>query len=511
MEALERKNAELTALFEISKTLSSSFELEKNLERAMEILSELLEMSRGTITLFNPATGELRITVAHGLTTEQIRRGVYRIGEGVVGKVVETGEPIAIPDIGKEPMFLNRTGARISKENISFLCVPIKIKGEILGVLSVDRIFEEPILLEEDLRVLEIIATLIAQAIKVHQRFEEERKKREELALELRSRLSLPDVVSISDKMQEVIKTCIKAAKSKATILLRGESGTGKELLARGIHQESPRSKGPFVAINCAALPENLLEAELFGYEKGAFTGAVQSKPGRFELADKGTLFLDEIGDISPSIQVKLLRVLQDQTFERLGGTKSIKVDVRIVAATNRDLESMTKAGTFREDLYWRLNVVPVFIPPLRDRREDIPLLIDHFVNRFVMQYDKNVTFSPEALNSLIRYHWPGNVRELENTIERLIVLSEDEIITVEDLPSYILKELSLETDLRRGSACLSEEIEEIERVRILNALHASNFNQAKAARALGITQRQIGYKIKKYNIVLPKKAGKNQ
>ncbi len=500
MNSLERKNAELTALLEVSKVLSSSFDLEENISRALKVLSDYLHMTRGTITLLDPETSELRIAVAYGLTREQIARGKYRIGEGIVGKVVETGSPIVVPDIGKEPLFLNRTKARINKDNISFLCVPIKIKEETLGVLSVDRLFDKNISFEEDLRVLKIVATLMGQAIKLHQRFSEERLKREELTFELRNRFSIQNIITVSDRMHEVIKTALKVSKSRVTVLLRGESGTGKELIAKAIHYESPRANGPFIAVNCAAIPENLLEAELFGYERGAFTGAVTKKPGKFELANKGTLFLDEIGEMSPSLQAKVLRVIQEHTFERLGGIRSIKADVRLIAATNRDLEDMVKKGFFREDLYWRLNVIPIFLPPLRERKEDIPVLIDHFLKRFNMEYERQISISPQAMVRLTEYSWPGNVRELENTIERLIVLAEGEVITPEDLPVHIRSGVQRFSNRSEGSS-LEEEIKELEKRRIEDALRSCNFNQARAARLLGITQRQIGYKIKKYKI----------
>jgi len=499
METLKRKNAELTALLEVSMVLSSSFELEKNLLKAMKILSDHLDMNRGTVTLLDAKTSELRIATAYGLTKDQIARGKYRIGEGIVGRVVKTGSPMAIPDLGKEPLFLNRTGARIDKNNISFLCVPIRIKDETLGVLSVDRIFDEMITMDEDLRVLQIIATLIGQAIKIHRAYDNERKEREELTHELRSRYSLPNIISISDRMQDVIKTCLKVAKSRASVMIRGESGTGKELIARAIHYESDRSSMPFIALNCAALPETLLEAELFGYEKGAFTGASMTKLGRFELANKGTIFLDEIGDVSQSIQAKLLRVIQEQTFERLGGTRSIKVDVRIIAATNRDLEQMVKNGGFREDLYWRLNVVPIYLPPLRERQDDIPPLIEHFLKKFNREYNKNVIIAGEAMALFMRYPWPGNVRELENTIERLVVLSEDGVIKVDDIPSYIREGITLRRHNPDDS--LIAETERLEKERIIEALKRCSFNQSRAARLLGITQRQIGYKIQKYGI----------
>lgn len=499
---LERKNQELTALLEVSKVLSSSFNLEENLYQALKILSDHLELKRGTITLLDPLTSELRIAVAYGLTKEQIARGKYRLGEGIVGRVVKVGSPMIVPDISKEPLFLNRTRARLKKENISFICVPIKIKNEILGVLSVDKIFDEKISFDEDLRVLNIVATLIGQAISLHKKFEEERRRREELTLELKGYFRFSNIIWVSDKMKDVISTCLKLARTRATVLLRGESGTGKELIAKAIHYESDRAKGPFVAINCAAIPDNLLEAELFGYEKGAFTGAIISKPGRFELADGGTIFLDEIGDLNSSLQAKLLRVLQEQVFERLGGTKSIKVDVRIIAATNRNLEEMVKKGLFRDDLYWRLNVIPVFIPPLRDRKEDIPVLAEHFLDRFNKEYGKKITLSPEAVDILTSYSWPGNVRELENTIERLIVLSENNIITAKDIPVHIKSE-NLRTIRFKSTDTLTKQLEEIERLSIEEALRKTGFNQAAAAKILGITPRQIGYKIKKYGIKL--------
>ncbi|PMP61497.1 MAG: nif-specific transcriptional activator NifA [Caldimicrobium thiodismutans] len=508
MDSIERKNAELLCLFEVSKVLSSSFNLKENLYRAMEILSDYLDMRRGTITLLDKDTGELKIEVAYGLTPEQIAKGRYKIGEGIVGRVVEKGEPMVVPDIGKEPLFLNRTGARIEKDNISFLCVPIKFKDEILGVLSVDRIFDETISFEEDLRVLEIVATLISQALKLYQAFYEERARREELEYELKERYAFKNIIYASPEMKEVIKIALKIAPTKATVLLRGESGTGKELLARAIHYASPRANKPFIAINCAAIPETLLEAELFGYEKGAFTGAFTSKKGKFELADGGTLFLDEIGDLPLSLQAKLLRVLQEQTFEKLGGTKLIKVDVRIIAATHRNLEEMVERGEFREDLYWRLNVIPIFIPPLRERKKDIPLLVNHFIKKFNEIYGKNIKIKPEALEVLLDYPFPGNIRELENLIERLVLLTEGEWIEGESVKKILkikkslLKEDKLLTPPREDffkKEGLLKEIERIERERILKVLEECNFNQTKAAKILGLTRRQLSYRLQKY------------
>ncbi|MBO8143656.1 MAG: nif-specific transcriptional activator NifA [Thermodesulfobacterium sp.] len=501
-EQLKRKTKELTALFEISRILSSSFDLKNNLYRALKTISEILDMQRATITLYDHDTNTLQIAVAYGLTDEQIAKGKYSVGEGIVGRVFQTGEPIIVPNIGKEPLFLNRTGARIKKDNISFLCVPLKIGDEVLGVFSVDRIFSSEIDLKEDIRVLNIIATLITQYLKLYQLFNREKTEREKLTLELKKRYSLRNVIGISDKMQEVFKTALKAAKTKATILLTGESGTGKELIAKAIHFESDRSKGPFIAINCAAIPENLLEAELFGYEKGAFTGALISKPGKFELANGGTIFLDEIGDLPLHLQAKLLRVIQDKTFERIGGTKSIKVDIRIIAATNKDLEEMVKDGSFREDLYFRLNVIPIYLPPLRERKEDIPLLIDHFLKKFNEEYGKNINITKEAMEKLVNYSWPGNVRELENTIERLVILAEGNEITLNDLPFYIRQEDDTRITCVKLKETLPSQLELIEKKAIKEALKACNYNQTKAAKMLGLTKRQINYKIKKYGLM---------
>ena len=300
--------------------------------------------------------------------------------------------------------------------------------------------------------------------------------------------------------MKEVIKTCLKIAKTKASVLIRGESGTGKELIAKAIHYNSDRAQAPFITINCAAIPETLLEAELFGYEKGAFTGAYTSKPGKFELADGGTLFLDEIGDLPLPLQAKLLRVLQEQTFERLGSTKVIKVDVRIIAATNRELEQMIKKGEFREDLYWRLNVVPIYLPTLKERIEDIPILVDHFLNKFNSHYGKNVKISSDVLNIFLKYSWPGNVRELENLIERLVLLCENEVIKKEDLPFYIIEEAE-NVKKKPSPRGLPREISELEKEKILEALRLCEFNQSRAARLLGLTRTQLCYRIKKYDL----------
>ncbi|MBI4709542.1 MAG: nif-specific transcriptional activator NifA [Nitrospirae bacterium] len=495
-----RKNRELTAILEVSKVLTASFALEQNLSSVMSTLASLLEMQRGCVFLLDSISKELRIIAAHGLAKENIERGKYRIGEGIVGRVVEKGVPMVIPNIGKEPLFLNRTGSRPKKDGISFLCVPVKFKNEILGVLSVDRIYsEEEGDVDDDLRVLNIVASLIAQFVKLWESFERVEKEKESLKKELKGRYKIENIIGPSDRMQEVFEAVHRVAPSKASVILRGESGTGKELIAKAIHYRSPRSKGPFVKINCASIPEGLLESELFGHEKGAFTGAVTSRSGKFELANGGTIFLDEIGDLPVTLQPKILRVLQEREFERVGGEKTIKADVRLIAATSRNLEDLVSKNKFREDLYYRLNVVPVFLPALRDRKEDIPLLTEHFLNRFNEENNKSISISPEALRALVECDWPGNVRELENTIERLVVMSVRNTIKASDLPLSLKLPVSVNY---HGKEPVKTGLKGIEKTMVINALEKTNWVQAKAAKLLGITPRQIGYKIKKYRII---------
>jgi Nif-specific regulatory protein len=497
---------ELTALYEISKLLGSSLNLKVNLRGVMKVLAEYLDMKRGTLALRND--NEVSIIAAHGMSEDEIRRGRYRLGEGIIGRVAKHGSPIVIPNIGDEPLFLNKTGARktIKKENIAFLCVPVKFKDHVLGVLSVDRLFgDKGVSFEEDLRLLKIIASLIAQSVKLHMDVEKEREafleEKETLTRQLRNRYSVENIIGQSDKMQEVFEAIHRVAPSKANVLLRGESGTGKELAAKAIHYMSQRAKGPFIKFNCASIPEGLLESELFGHEKGAFTGAMAMRKGRFELANGGTIFLDEIGDLPITLQPKILRVLQEKEFERVGGERTIKVDVRLVAATSRDLEYLVSEGTFREDLYYRLNVVPVFLPALRERKEDIPVLADYFLKKYNEENQKSLRLTPEVVDLFMGYDWPGNVRELENTIERLVVMSRGKSASAWDLPLRI-RDSSLKAGLAvQGKDALPSTIEDIEKTRILDALKKTGWVQAKAARLLGITPRQIGYKMKKYSL----------
>lgn len=319
---------------------------------------------------------------------------------------------------------------------------------------------------------------------------------------QLQEKHKITSIISQSPKMQDVINLAYLSAKSRATILISGENGTGKELMARAIHQIGSRSSKPFVAINIPALSESLLESELFGHEKGSFTGADKQTKGRFEIANGGTIFLDEIGDISASTQIKILRVLQEQQFERVGGSEPINVDVRIIAATNQNLEKKIKDGTFREDLYYRLNVVSIKIPPLRDRKEDIPPLIEHFIELFCKENKREkLEISKEAFDMLMKFNYPGNIRELENIIERAVVLTRGSIITLNDLPIPVRGFSEEFTRPSLGKGTLPEQIHSVERELISNALNESNGNQTLAGKLLGISERNLRYKLKKYNI----------
>ena len=350
---LKQKILELSTLYEISKVVSTTLDLDKVAASTLRLLSESLGLNRGALTLLDDRTSELAIRAAYGMTMEEIRRGKYKVGEGVTGKVVKTGVPIIVPKIGSEPLFLDRTGSRkkLAKEDISFISVPIRLSGRVIGVLSVDRVFSEDVSFDKEIRFLSIVAGIFAQAVHIHHLVEAEKAELKEENLSLRTQLKgryrFENIIGQSDRMQEVFKTVEQVSRSNATIMLRGESGTGKELIAQAVHYNSPRRDGPFIKLNCAALPETLLESELFGHEKGAFTGADKRKPGRFELASGGTLFLDEIGDIPPSFQVKLLRVLQEREFEHVGGIETISVDVRIIVATTGTWRRMSRRVAF--------------------------------------------------------------------------------------------------------------------------------------------------------------------
>ena len=501
----DRKLKELSLLFDISRALDQSMDIREVLAPTLQALADHMGMSRGTLTLLNRKTGEIAIEVAHGLSPNQRKRGKYRLGEGITGKVVQTGKPAVIPRISDDPLFLDRTGARkrLKKTDISFLCVPIKIGKEVIGALSADRLFDKSVSFEEDLRLLSTIASMIAQAVRLRQTAQEEQQRliEENLRLreELKDRFHPANIIGNSREMQAVFDLIDHVSKADTTVLIRGESGTGKELVANAIHYHSHRVGGPFIKVNCAALPETVIESELFGHEKGAFTGATAQRKGRFELASGGTIFLDEIGDLSAATQIKLLRVLQEKNFERVGGTQTLQANVRIIAATNRNLEALIEEGKFREDLYYRLNVFPIHLPPLRERKADILLLADHFVEKYNTIHHKNIQrISTPAIDMMMSYHWPGNVRELENCIERAVLLSKDDVIHGHHLPPTLQTAEATDTHL---SETLQEALDNLERELIIEALKETGGNKAKAAKRLGITERIMGLRVEKHGI----------
>ncbi len=507
----------IQALSEICKLIGRAVHLDTTLGRILQVLHDILKMERATLVLLDPNRKQLSIKASYGLSVEEEQRGRYGLSEGICGQIFQSGSACIVPDIHSEPLFLNRTGARsrIRKEEHSFLGVPVKVEENPVGVLTVDRLFGPEISFEEDMSFLEILATLIGQFLVLHHAIarQEERLKAENKSLkaELHSRFNRHYIIGNSEPMQEVYWTIEKVAPSQATVLLLGESGTGKELAARAIHEASSRNEMPFIKINCAALPENLLESELFGHDKGAFTGASSAKPGRFELADGGTIFLDEIGELPLLLQAKLLRVLQEKQFERIGGTRTLTVDVRIIAATNVNLQSNVDHGLFRSDLYYRLNVLPLNLPALRHRRDDIPLLIEHFLLSSNDRNDKSVMLSSSALDFLCSYDWPGNVRELQNLIERIVILADDPVIMPDNLREHMTFNPRAETPVEPAAAAQSPpmvnhgSLQDIERKEIEASLRRNGWVQARAARELGLTQRQIGYRIKKFKLEKPR------
>lgn len=501
-----KKIKEITLLYEISQALNEHLDLKRTLYKVLDILSSSMDMDRGTVSLLNPLRDEIGIEVAHSLSKSTIERVKYKLGEGITGRVIQSGKPVTIPKISEEPLFLDRTAARKKLreyEELSFICVPIKKGSHVIGALSVDRRFDPDYSLKEGQKLLSVVATMIAQhvinldAIQVEK--EQLRNENQRLREELENKYRITNIVGSSNKMREVFQMISQVCQSNATVLLRGESGTGKELVANSAHYNSNRAKGPFVKVNCAAIPANLIESELFGHEKGAFTGAIKQKLGKFELAHKGTIFLDEIGSIGLDVQANLLRVLQEKEFERVGGQRTIKVDVRIIAATNKNLELAVDEGSFRGDLYYRLNVFPIYLPPLRERKTDILLLADYFLEKYAKENDKEVKrLSTPAIDMLMDYHWPGNVRELENCMERAVLLCEGGVIHSYHLPP------TLQTGKESGTLpalSLEDAVGNLEREMIIDALKNTRGNISAAADILRTTVRIFAYKAKKYGV----------
>jgi Nif-specific regulatory protein len=501
----ERYERDLEVLASIGQLLATQSGQRQMLTAVLDELEQKLGMIRGTIMLLSSDGSELFVDVLRDVPSQQSKNLRYRCGEGIVGRVVQTGQTAIVPRISQEPRFTNRIHRRdkADEADASFLCVPIALGSEVVGTLSVDLPTQQSGQLQRRARSLEIVASMIAFDVKARRIEALQRQHLEAENLRLRSALQEQfrpeNIIGNSNVMHDVYLKIHQVASSDTTVLIRGESGTGKELAASAIHYSSRRSHKPLVKVNCAALSEGLLESELFGHEKGAFTGALFARAGRLEEAEGGTLFLDEIGDFSPATQVKLLRVLQEREFERVGSNRCVKADVRVIAATNQDLEARVEGGQFRQDLYYRVNVFPLFLPPLRDRKDDILLLANHFAARYSKKMGKELRrISTPAINMMFAYHWPGNVRELENCIEYAVLLSEDAVIHGHNLPPTLqMPEASEPSD----TGLLKARVRVLERDMLTDALKASQGNIALAAQQLGITPRMVRYKLKNLGI----------
>ncbi len=499
-----RLEAKLDILYQVSRVLSRSLNLRETLSEVLKLLHDQGRLQYGMVSLIDDENNDLQVIALHGHAASRIETVRYRSGEGVVGDIVNQAEPVVVPRIADEPRFLGRLG--VYDVNLPFIGVPIQLgKNEPFGVFAAQPA-ETDELLNEQARFLEMIANLIAQTVHLFRQIDHEqralREERDHLRRTVKGKHGFDTIVGHTEVMHTVFEQVRQVAKWNTTVLIRGESGTGKELIANAIHYNSPRSNGPFIKLNCAALPDNLLESELFGHEKGAFTGAVSTRKGRFEQADGGTLFLDEIGEISAAFQAKLLRVLQEGEFERVGGSKTYCVDTRIIAATNRNLEEEVANGKFREDLYYRLNVMPIKMPALRERSEDIPDLADFLIKKIARQQKRKLAITDSAIRLLIRYNWPGNVRELENTLERAAIMSEKGEIDRDMIVLAGLEEKQVFVPVQEAKPKIDLHDPNLsERERVIAALEEAGWVQAKAARLLGMTPRQIAYRIQTLNI----------
>ena len=492
----------LSTLIEVSQALSGTLNLKASMQRVLQILIRHHGVVRGMVTLLRE--GELHVEASEGFD-DRARAVSFKLGEGITGQVVQSGKPIVVPRMSKEPAFLNRMPRRadVPRHELSFICVPILLQRSTAGTLAVDLRFKAERDYESSVKFFGIVSSMIAQALNVQRLVEEERRRlvdeNTHLRQELRERYDFSNIIGTSGPTRQMYEQVAQVAQTNTTVLIRGESGTGKELIAHAIHYNSLRAKKPFVKVSCAALPDTLIESELFGYERGAFTGAQGLKKGRFELAEGGTLFLDEIGDINLNTQIKLLRVLQEREFERVGGTETIRANVRMLAATNKDMEKAIADGTFREDLYYRLNVFTIFVPPLRDRKADLLLLADHFLEKFSREHGKVIKrISTPAIDMLMSYHWPGNVRELENVLERSVLVCDGQVIHGHHLPPSLQTADSSNTVTR---VSLKDAVEGFERDLIQDALKTTRGNRAKAARLLDTTERILNYKVRNLGV----------
>jgi Nif-specific regulatory protein len=507
MEAAEKfivdglSKKELSMLLDISQTLNSTLDLEEILHQALERLTEVVDAEASSIWLIDELSQELYVASAIGEKSEDIKKVRMNMGKGIVGQVISKGRSHLTSNARKEPAHALDIARQIGFEARTMLCVPMFYKNKVIGAIEALNKANGQLFNQTDLLRASFFANMAGIAIENARIYDLSQKENINLRRELGdSALGFDDIIGKSHKVNKLKEDARRVAQTDSNLLLLGESGTGKGILAQAIHCASPRAKASFIQVNCGAIPETLLESELFGHEKGAYTGATTQKPGRFELANKGTIFLDEVGDTPLSLQVKLLHVIESRRFERLGGTKTIETDVRIIAATNQDLEKKMKKGEFREDLYYRLNVINISIPPLRERREDIPLLAEYFLKKYSVEMNRKIMgFSKEAIKCLTNYNWPGNIRELQNTIENIVVFAKNYIIQVNDIPTRI--HITSEQILEDYNGSLKESQNKFKKRYITQVLKQTNGNRTEAAKRLKIQRTYLSRLVKELNI----------
>lgn len=505
---------DISFLLAASKIISSNLNSEASITALLQLIDKVNGLSRARVLLPNEQN-ILEIKYAFGLTNQEIERGRYSLGEGITGKVMATSNIALVPDIRQEPSYLNKTSdtPNLDSETIAYIAVPILSENVSVGVLAVYRSQPDPNSLQYDIDALQIIAAMIQMVLEIHKLLNKKtvslKTENKELRQALLDRSLNHDIIGNSSALKSAIKTALQAANSDATVMLYGESGTGKEKFARMIHFSSPQKDKPFITVNCAAIPENLLESELFGHLKGSFTGATSNKIGKFEAANNGTLFLDEIGDMNFDLQAKLLRALQEKTIQRVGSAEETPISVRVITATHKNIKDEVNQGKFRLDLYYRLNVLPIELPPLRDRNEDIKLLALYFLNRANQRHKKNMTLTQDIIKFLKRQPWPGNIRQLENFIERVVILGEDNIVSLQKIEQFIHEENYIVptpniSPFNNQPMMFNRPYAKVktnERHSIIESLKASGGNKTQAALNLGMTPRQLHYRIEKLEI----------
>jgi Nif-specific regulatory protein len=488
-------------IIQISTLINSTLEIDEVLKRIMHSANRVVRAESSSLLLIDETTNELYFHVALGDKGEEVKKFTLKMGEGIAGWVAKHSKPLIVPDVHSDSRFYQDISKKINYPTKSILCVPLKLKNKTIGVLEVINKIGGGSFTTEDQDLLETFSNLAGVAIANAQLYQDMKFENINLRKELVDGRQPVEFIGVSRVIKEKLEMASQVADTNTTVLLLGESGTGKELFAEHIHFMSKRKNKPLIKVNCAAIPEKLIESELFGHVKGAFTDAIADKMGKFELADTGTIFLDEVGDLSYPMQSKLLRVLQDRIIQRVGGTTSKKVDVRLIAATNKNLYEEVKNNRFREDLFFRLNVFPIYIPPLRERKEDIEPLANHFLEKFNHELKKNIKgFSSEVVEALKSYYWPGNVRELQNVIERSVVLCKEDTITLKDL--Y----LGNENISARGVEIepvlpLKEAINDFKREYIIKVLEKVGWKQTKASSILKIQRTYLSRLINELKI----------